>query len=183
MLSRLMTRREQMLLLAVAVSIVIGALALWWNKSRAPAPPTPTAAQQAKTSMTLPPSPNVAPVPVKDTTAPVPQKENTSPSTSQAIAKKPARIGVGISGAVKRPGLYYFDPEARVGDLIHAAGGLTPDADTAQINQAATLIDSTTLWIPFHTLPANKTSSVHAKKTNEGHVLNPPEYLLQSAQP
>lgn len=183
MLSRLMTRREQILLLAVAVSIVIGALALWWNKSRAPAPPIPTVAQHAKTSMTLPPASDVAPSPVKDTTAPVPQKENTSPSTSQEITEKIVRIGVGIEGAVKTPGLYYFDPEARVGDLIHAAGGLTPEADTAQINQAATLLDSTTLWIPIRAHSSQETPSKHAKNTEAAHALNPPEYLLQSAQP
>jgi competence protein ComEA len=60
----------------------------------------------------------------------------------------PARIGVGILGAVENEGLYYFDQGARVRDLLQAAGGEQEDADLSDVNRTALLIDQTTLLVP-----------------------------------
>lgn len=46
-----------------------------------------------------------------------------------------------ISGAVENPGLYRISDDARVFDLVKAAGGLRHDADTTQINLAAPIRD------------------------------------------
>lgn len=57
-------------------------------------------------------------------------------------------IYVDIGGAVNEPGLYELDRGARVKDGVTAAGGVTGDADTAQINLAKKLNDEEKLYIP-----------------------------------
>ena len=46
-----------------------------------------------------------------------------------------------VAGAVKRPGLYRIDADARAGAAVDAAGGLTRRADLRSINLAATVRD------------------------------------------
>ncbi len=175
MLSRLMTRREQLLLLGVAVSIAVGSVALWWDRSR-PAPPSAseTVLDKAKPTDKPSPIPKVIASP-KAPVAPKPIAHTVSPKKPPP-PEKPSRIGVGITGAVKSPGLYYFDSNARVGDLIQSAGGITPEADVSRINQAAPLIDSTTLAIPAReTVPWNSGGQHHRKSADA--AWNPQEYL------
>lgn len=50
-------------------------------------------------------------------------------------------IKVQVSGAVTLPGVYELNEDARVMDLIEAAGGLTEDANQDVINLAARLSD------------------------------------------
>lgn len=61
-------------------------------------------------------------------------------------------IIVEISGAVQNPGVYSFDANARINDLVNSAGGLSQDADTdwvdKNINRAAPLKDGTKIYIP-----------------------------------
>ena len=54
-----------------------------------------------------------------------------------------------ISGAVTNPGMYPISEDARVFDLVKAAGGLRHDADTGQINLAAPIRDGTHVHIRF----------------------------------
>src|SRR5262249_38836436 len=51
-------------------------------------------------------------------------------------------------GAVVTPGVYPLDPDARVHDLIAAAGGATSDADLARVALAAGLNDGQTVYVP-----------------------------------
>lgn len=60
---------------------------------------------------------------------------------------EPTPILVHAAGAVHAPGVYLFRGEARVFDLVEAAGGLTADADRDRVNLAAPLSDG--LWMYF----------------------------------
>lgn len=148
MLSRLMTIREQLLLLGVAAAILLGAGVLIWRGSgHAAAAPDTFAARDAKAPSTQPAAPpTLAPAP-----PPAPSTPAATPASAPVAAvtpATPARIGVGILGAVEKEGLYYFDRGARVRDLLQAAGGTPEDADLSDINRTALLIDQTTLLIP-----------------------------------
>ena len=61
---------------------------------------------------------------------------------------EPTPILVHAAGAVHVPGVYLFRGEARVHDLVQAAGGLTPDADYDRVNLAA-LACTTSQWVYF----------------------------------
>lgn len=63
-----------------------------------------------------------------------------SPSISTgAVESRPIRVYV--TGGVLRPGVYTMPVGARIEDAVLAAGGLTVDADRAQVNLAAVLKD------------------------------------------
>ncbi len=53
-----------------------------------------------------------------------------------------------IAGAVRKPGLYRLAVGARVADLVHAAGGLTADADRARVRLAALVRDGDHVVVP-----------------------------------
>jgi len=79
---------------------------------------------------------------------------------------EPTPILVHAAGAVHVPGVYLFRGEARVHDLVQAAGGLTPDADYDRVNLADTLFDGQ--WVYFPRIgqtdipaPLNGTGSTH----------------------
>src|SRR5690625_4491053 len=57
--------------------------------------------------------------------------ENLSKET-----KEIEKIVVDIKGAVKNPGVYEVDQDARVYDIVEIAGGFTKHADENQINLA-----------------------------------------------
>lgn len=72
-----------------------------------------------------------------------------TPLPAQAIpTAEPTPILVHAAGAVHGPGVYLFRGEARVHDLVQAAGGLTPDADHNRVNLAATLADGQWVYFP-----------------------------------
>ncbi|WP_208028154.1 helix-hairpin-helix domain-containing protein [Rhabdothermincola sediminis] len=62
----------------------------------------------------------------------------------------PAEIVVHAAGAVARPGVYRVAHGARVGDVLEAAGGVTPDADVDRLNLAAPLADGVRVYVPRH---------------------------------
>lgn len=53
----------------------------------------------------------------------------------------PAPMLVHVTGAVVQPGIYALAPGARVRDALAAAGGLLPEANLGNLNQAAPLQD------------------------------------------
>ena len=53
-----------------------------------------------------------------------------------------------ISGAVLHPDVYKLPPDARVKDVVMAAGGLTDDAAAEQINLAERIADAQHIHIP-----------------------------------
>ena len=56
---------------------------------------------------------------------------------------------VHAAGAVRNPGVYRFADEARVVDLLFAAGGSAPNADLARVNLASPLSDGSQIFFPF----------------------------------
>ena len=150
MLSRLMTIREQLLLLGVAAAILTGAGVLIWRGSGQGAPPPDTfvARQDTAPPSATPPKPPVPAPMLAAASAAVtatPAAAAVTPSTAPA---PPQRIGVGILGAVENEGLYYFKQGARIRDLLQDAGGALDDSDLSDINRTALLIDQTTLLVP-----------------------------------
>jgi len=78
-------------------------------------------------------------------------------------APTPSPIKVHVDGEVKDPGLYSLPKSARVADAVEAAGGLTDEAATAQINLAALLLDGSKVYIPKEgeLLPADRSSELY----------------------
>jgi competence protein ComEA len=60
----------------------------------------------------------------------------------------PSTVIVYISGAVGVPDVYELPSDARIKDLVLAAGGLTADADPERINLAERLKDSEHIHVP-----------------------------------
>ncbi|MFD3165367.1 helix-hairpin-helix domain-containing protein [Herpetosiphon sp. NSE202] len=58
-------------------------------------------------------------------------------------------LGAYISGAVAKPGVYELPLGARLDDLVQAAGGLQPDADSQALNLAAYLQDAQHVHVPI----------------------------------
>jgi competence protein ComEA len=98
-----------------------------------------------------------APAPV-ETTLPMASVPSTvagngagaAPSVSAGATSTPVAtdLVVQAAGAVNRPGVYRLSGDARVDDLVRAAGGLLADADGDRVNLAAPLADGARVWIP-----------------------------------
>lgn len=78
---------------------------------------------------------------------PVPPAPTPVVVASPSPTPSPGRLLVHVLGAVRRPGVVAVPEGARVQDAITAAGGLTADADPAELNLAAVLVDGTQLVI------------------------------------
>lgn len=67
-----------------------------------------------------------------------------------ASAADPTRstISVHVSGAVRHPGIVQIDADARLADVVLAAGGATTSADLALVNLAAPVRDGEHVTIP-----------------------------------
>lgn len=63
-------------------------------------------------------------------------------------ATPPAPVTAYIAGLVAEPGVYTLAPDARLIDLVVAAGGLLPDADHAALNLAARVSDGQRVIVP-----------------------------------
>jgi len=62
-------------------------------------------------------------------------------SASSSAFAEPAELMVDVAGLVRKPGVYAFEPGARVIDAIQEAGGAKPGADLTLLNLAAPLAD------------------------------------------
>jgi len=76
-----------------------------------------------------------------------------SDSSSQAneqdtAADKPQPLVVYITGAVSSPGVYSLPQDARLADVVAAAGGLRQDAASSYVNLAAYVQDAQHIHIP-----------------------------------
>lgn len=99
----------------------------------------------------------------EDTTVAVNMSSITSSMTTSAMttsSTESASSGyVYISGAVKHPGLYHVTSKTRWADVVQAAGGLTKDADTAQVNLAQIAHDEENMAVPIKGATATVTAS------------------------
>jgi competence protein ComEA len=94
------------------------------------------------------------------------------PAGAAFAADAPSTVIVYISGAVRAPDVYELPSEARVKDLVLAAGGLTADADTEQINLAERLKDSQHIHVRHQGEPAADDSAQGAASTAQGEPLD-----------
>lgn len=76
-------------------------------------------------------------------------------------------IAVEIAGAVATPGVYELPAEARVVDVVGAAGGTTADADLGSVNLARRVRDEDRLVIPSRQ-PAPPTSTTTTTSDEPG---------------
>src|SRR5262245_31477255 len=106
--------RGELIGLAVLLVGLLGGAALWYARS-------------------LPPPIQVA---VTPSASPVPDA-----SASAGATPTGAPLIVDVAGWVHRPGVYEFDPGARVIDAVEVAGGAREGADLALLNLAAPLTD------------------------------------------
>jgi len=87
-----------------------------------------------------------------DEPIPVPTWTDASPTPSPT----PQLWRVHVVGAVVSPGVVSLPPGSRVIDAITAAGGLAADADPAQLNLAAVLVDGCQILIGTVGRPAGE---------------------------
>lgn len=83
----------------------------------------------------------------------------TGPGTNET----PAPLQAYILGAVAQPGVYALEDGARVRDLVAAAGGLLPDADTTRVDLAASVANGQEIYVPHigETVPLDLTGLVN----------------------
>jgi competence protein ComEA len=81
-----------------------------------------------------------------------------APRAAHATAERPTRVWVHVAGAVKHPGLVRVRANARVGQAVDAAGGLTRRADLTAINLAGTVKDGQQVIVPLRGKNATPTS-------------------------
>jgi competence protein ComEA len=68
-----------------------------------------------------------------------------------------------IVGAVQHPAVYTLPDGSRVQDLVNAAGGVLPGADTVRVNMAAKVFDGEEVYVPLIGEPFPDQSSTGVK--------------------
>lgn len=122
--------RKKMLLRCAALlltALLVLAIYLTWHSA------TPTAASPMLTQQTY-------------SSAATSSSVNDSATTTPSISNG-ATIQVYIVGAVKHPGVYTLPANARVYQLIQAAGGTLPSANLVAIDLAARLSDGQEIYV------------------------------------
>lgn len=93
--------------------------------------------------------------------------------SATSTQKKPQKslsaktLYVEIKGAVNRPGIYQLPVQARLNDLIVAAGDVLPEAETRQLNLAQRLKDEASFYVPTKGEKIDATKLTVAKQQNE----------------
>ncbi|MFP4477871.1 MAG: SLBB domain-containing protein [Candidatus Izemoplasmatales bacterium] len=91
----------------------------------------------------------------------------------QSKENQNSRFAVDIKGAVKNPGVYYFNMGDRILDIINLAGGFNEDADYETINLSEFVQDEQLI-----TIPSTKTQTLMAVDL-KGEVKYPGVYYLK----
>ena len=122
---------------------------------------------------TLPETKNNSPdtVPAGSEVADIPAVNTIAPEQAQNTP-----IVVSVNGAVRRPGVYTFENDARVKDGIQTAGGAIAEADMDDINIAARLIDNTALYVPFKMFRQHEDKALVARRMPSAAQNNPARY-------
>ncbi len=111
--------KKQFYTRAVPVAIaIVAAIALYLTWRSAPTPPSPSITQQTLSSVS-----------------------SNSPTDTSGV------IQVYIVGAVKHPGVYTLPADARVYQLLQAAGGPLSNANLVALNMAARLTDGQEVYV------------------------------------
>ena len=78
----------------------------------------------------------------------IPQAATAAVSSIPAPAPSEGTLMVQAAGAVLSPGVYRVPADARVIDVIDAAGGLAPEADADRLALAAKVSDGERVYVP-----------------------------------
>ncbi len=199
--NRLLTPKEQALLLGVALAVLVGSGAIYWSaRSGAPVPaatvavekPQPAPAKQSSAPSAPVPAAGTAPAKVSPAPAPPPAAVPAAPAATPApsaatppsVPAPPAEIAVAVRGGVQRQGLFRLPPDSRVADLIMKAGGATAEADLSEINLAARLLDGSTLTVPVGARLTEQDGHHLSGRGAQHHAAaNPAAYLAGTATP
>ena len=175
--NRLLTTKEQLLLVGVLFALVAGAGALFWHGRHAGEQRVEAAAPAADPPAGTPrPEPPATPPVGADIPAP---GIAAAPSPAPLAAPSPVpEIAVAVRGGVRSAGLQRLPADSRVADLIMRAGGTTPEGDVSGLNLAARLVDGTTLTVPVVTERVSEGDRMVLR--NSGYRLqeNPSAYLV-----
>jgi competence protein ComEA len=89
-------------------------------------------------------------VPAAELTIPYASTSTTEAPGQEVAAAPPVptEVLVHAAGSVRHPGVYAMGSDARVSDLVAAAGGPLPDADLDRVNLAAPLVDGSRVYVP-----------------------------------
>lgn len=100
---------------------------------------------------------------------------NETISTSTTATSSGSTIQVYVVGAVKRPGVYTLDANARVYQALSDAGGPLADANLVAVNLAASLKDGEEIYIPKigEPMPTNVDGSNSSTSTTTGSSSTP----------
>ncbi len=194
--NRLLTPKEQALLLGVALAVLVGSGAIYWTSRHGAA--LNTAAAAAEKSVPAPVKPATAPAgtepaaataqtapAIAPPAAPAPPAAIASPAAAPPppAPAPPAEIAVAVRGGVQRPGLFRLPPDSRIADLIMKAGGATAEADLSEINLAARLMDGTTLTVPVGARITREDGRISGHGSQHRAAANPAAYLAGTAMP
>ncbi len=95
--------------------------------------------------------------------------DSSGDDTTQSLS---GTFYIHICGAVKKPGVYTFDTQPRVIDVVEKAGGFTKKADTESINLAETVADGTQLVIAKKTKKSSQAGSVDTACDSDSGKVN-----------
>lgn len=107
--------------------------------------------------------------------------EETSLTTTAEVAtdatqeRAETMIYVDIKGAVKVPGIYQLKNQQRIWDALALAGGVSEEADTAQVNYAQKVKDQMIIYVPKKGEPVPQSletlqESAPAQQNQEGKI-------------
>jgi len=127
--------RAELAGLVVVVILLLAGVGLWYSRSL----PRPIdIATTAVTSAPFDSSP----------AAPVPGAALTPTSATPSVSSTIAVLIVDVTGAVRKPGVFDFQPGDRVIDAVRRAGGALEKADLTLLNLAAPLTDGQQILVP-----------------------------------
>lgn len=97
-------------------------------------------------------------------------KATKKPGSEPEMTKN--KIYIHICGEVKKPGVYTFDKEPRVIEVVRRAGGFTRKAAQAGINLAGNVSDGTQLTIEAKTKKNNKKTNADTGHADSSGKIN-----------
>jgi competence protein ComEA len=100
--------------------------------------------------------------------------EDVEPFEPEPGSTEPTIVVAYITGAITAPDVYQLPIGARVKDLVIAAGGFVPTADTQAINLAVQLTDAEHIHIPYQNqqLPEVAINATQAEPPPAAGVIN-----------
>src|SRR6476620_2053512 len=127
--------RAELAGLVVVVILLLAGVGLWYSRS------LPRPIDVATTAVTSAPF-------ASSPAAPVPGAALTPTSATPSVSSTIAVLIVDVTGAVRKPGVFDFQPGDRVIDAVQRAGGALDKADLTLLNLAAPLTDGQQILVP-----------------------------------